>query len=214
MTSTWISRTLAALRSAGGRVTDQRRLILAEIDAAPAGMSAEELVAAVRQADGDASRSTVYRTLDLLREIDAVETVHPSPEQHRYLARRTPDQHHVVCEQCSSVALIDRLHIRHDHHHRDRAADGVRHYRARARGLWPLRGVPQQRDLANRRNRRRHRRASRRCWEPSRPVCHHRETTHRHRRRSPADTGVRTISWSQHDVHALCRPGDPSPDRL
>ena len=108
MTSTWISRTLAALRSAGGRVTDQRRLILAEIDAAPAGMSAEELVAAVRQADGDASRSTVYRTLDLLREIDAVETVHPSPEQHRYLARRTPDQHHVVCEQCSSVALIDR----------------------------------------------------------------------------------------------------------
>ena len=107
MTSTWISRTLAALRSAGGRVTDQRRLILAEIDAAPAGMSAEELVTAVRRSDGDASRSTVYRTLDLLRDIDAVETVHPSPEQHRYLARRTPDQHHVVCEQCSSVALID-----------------------------------------------------------------------------------------------------------
>ncbi len=108
MNSVWIDRTLAALRDAGGRVTDQRRLILAAIDASPAGVSAEELVAAVQESRGDASRSTVYRTLDLLRDIDAVETVHPSPEQHRYLARRTPDQHHVVCQTCGTVEIIER----------------------------------------------------------------------------------------------------------
>ena len=108
MNSAWIDRTIAALRDDGGRVTDQRRLILAAIDASPAGISAEELVASVRESSGDASRSTVYRTLDLLRDIDAVETVHPSPEQHRYLARRTPDQHHVVCQTCGTVEIIER----------------------------------------------------------------------------------------------------------
>jgi len=106
--SAWIDRTIAALRDDGGRVTDQRRLILAAIDASPAGISAEELVASVRESSGDASRSTVYRTLDLLRDIDAVETVHPSPEQHRYLARRSPDQHHVVCQTCGTVEIIER----------------------------------------------------------------------------------------------------------
>ncbi len=108
MKSAWIDRTLAALRNAGGRITEQRRVILAAIDAAPAGISAEELVSALKQTNADASRSTVYRTLDLLRDIDAVETVHPSPEQHRYLARRTPDQHHVVCQTCGTVDIIER----------------------------------------------------------------------------------------------------------
>ena len=104
--SAWIGETLAALRRLGGRATPQRRRILEAIDAAPAGASAEELVTVVSGSAGRAARSTVYRTLDTLREIGAVDIVHPRPEHHRYIPRRTADQHHVVCEACGRVALV------------------------------------------------------------------------------------------------------------
>ena len=105
--SRWIRETLASFRSLGGRSTRQRRRILEAIDAAPAGVSAEELVSEVGAAAGQPARSTVYRTLDTLREIGAVEVVHPSPEHHRYIARRTPHQHHIVCEDCGYLAVLD-----------------------------------------------------------------------------------------------------------
>ncbi len=105
--SRWIRETLASFRSLGGRSTRQRRRILEAIDAAPAGVSAEELVSEVGTAAGQPARSTVYRTLDTLREIGAVEVVHPSPEHHRYIARRTPHQHHIVCEGCGRLAVLD-----------------------------------------------------------------------------------------------------------
>ena len=105
--SRWIRETLASFRTLGGRSTRQRRRILEAIDAAPAGVSAEELVTEVGASAGLLARSTVYRTLDTLREIGAVDVVHPSPEHHRYLARRTSHQHHIVCEGCGRLAVLD-----------------------------------------------------------------------------------------------------------
>ena len=105
--SRWVEATEAALRRAGGRSTAARRGILRLLDAAEGGMSAEELLAALGAAGLPAARSTVYRTLDTLREIGAVETVHPNPEHHRYLARRSSHQHHLVCEVCGTVTTFD-----------------------------------------------------------------------------------------------------------
>ena len=105
--SRWVAATEAALRRAGGRSTVARRAILSLLDAAEGGMSAEELLAALGTAGLPAARSTVYRTLDTLREIGAVETVHPNPEHHRYLARRSAHQHHLVCEVCGTVTTFD-----------------------------------------------------------------------------------------------------------
>ena len=105
--SRWVAATEAALRRAGGRSTAARRGILRLLDAAASGMSAEELLLALGAAGLPAARSTVYRTLDTLREIGAVETVHPNPEHHRYLARRSAHQHHLVCEVCGTVTTFD-----------------------------------------------------------------------------------------------------------
>lgn len=106
-TSRWVERTESALRDAGGRSTGSRRGILRMLDASEAGMSAEELLLALEKAGVPTARSTVYRTLDTLREIGAVDTVHPNPEHHRYLARRSSHQHHLVCEACSTVTTFD-----------------------------------------------------------------------------------------------------------
>ncbi len=105
--SSWAHDTVRRLQGVGGRVTRQRREILAAIDAAAAGVSAEELVATVSARLGRPARSTVYRTLETLRAMGAIDIVHPTPEHHRYLARRTPHQHHIVCESCGRVAVVD-----------------------------------------------------------------------------------------------------------
>ncbi len=53
------------------------------------------------------ARSTVYRTLDTLRAMGAIEIVHPTPKHHCSLARRTPHQRHIVCESCGRLAVVD-----------------------------------------------------------------------------------------------------------
>ncbi len=77
--SPWVLATESALRRAGGRSTRSRRGILLALDSAPEGLSGEELLAALDHADLQTARSTVYRTLDTLRRIGAVDTVHPAP---------------------------------------------------------------------------------------------------------------------------------------
>ncbi|MBM4436096.1 MAG: transcriptional repressor [Actinobacteria bacterium] len=109
---------MAALHREGGRATRQRRMILEVIDAAPKGISAEELTSSLARTGVRAARSTIYRTLDTLRRIGAVELVHRRPEHHRYLARRSAHQHHVVCEACGAVGVFEGCQV-------ERALDAI-----------------------------------------------------------------------------------------
>ncbi len=112
--SPWVLATEAALRRSGGRSTRSRRGILLALDSAPEGLSGEELLSALDDAGLQIARSTVYRTLDTLRQIGAVDTVHPAPEQHRYLPRRSRHQHHLVCESCGLVMTFDGCDLEDD----------------------------------------------------------------------------------------------------
>ncbi len=112
--SPWVLATESALRRSGGRSTRSRRGILLALDSAPEGLSGEELLSALDAAGLQTARSTVYRTLDTLRQIRAVDTVHPAPEQHRYLARRSLHQHHLVCESCGTVTTFDGCDLEDD----------------------------------------------------------------------------------------------------
>jgi Fur family ferric uptake transcriptional regulator len=112
--SPWVLATESALRRSGGRSTRSRRGILLALDSAPEGLSGEELLSALDAAGLNTARSTVYRTLDTLRRIGAVDTVHPAPEQHRYLPRRSLHQHHLVCESCGTVTTFDGCDLEDD----------------------------------------------------------------------------------------------------
>ena len=112
--SSWVLATESALRRAGGRSTRSRRGILLALDSSSEGLSGEELLSALDDAGLQTARSTVYRTLDTLRRIGAVDTVHPAPEQHRYLPRRSRHQHHLVCESCGTVMTFDGCDLEDD----------------------------------------------------------------------------------------------------
>jgi len=94
------------LRAKGYRLTPQRELVLEAVrqlgHATP-----DEILVEVRKIAGGVNASTVYRTLDLLEELELV--------RHTHLGHGAPTYHHVddgthlhlVCRKCDSVIEVD-----------------------------------------------------------------------------------------------------------
>jgi Fe2+ or Zn2+ uptake regulation protein len=96
------SRTAALLRERGNRVTLQRRAILKIIEENGKHLSADEIFYLARRQVPRLSLSTVYRTLDLLKELDLVSELRLGADHHHYEAQS--DQHqHLVCLGCGEV---------------------------------------------------------------------------------------------------------------
>lgn len=94
------------LRSAGLRPTAIRLSVLDALEAAPhAGV--QDIVAAVRQALGSASRQAVYDALDQLRLAQLVRRIEPAGSPARYEIRVGDNHHHVVCRRCGRAADVD-----------------------------------------------------------------------------------------------------------
>jgi len=101
-----VDAALAALRDAGGRVTEGRRAIVTAVLAGEDHhVTADELAAALRADHPTLAVSTIYRTLEALEELDIVARVdlgqgravyHPIDHAH----------HHLVCTTCGAVEEV------------------------------------------------------------------------------------------------------------
>jgi Fe2+ or Zn2+ uptake regulation protein len=97
-------------------VTGQRRLLLELIQAGEGHLDAQELFRQARERDPRLSLSTVYRTLDLLRDMGLVNELHLGEEHHHYEMKPVREHHHLICQACGQVeefhsSLIDRLRL-------------------------------------------------------------------------------------------------------
>ena len=90
------------LRKRGNRITPQRRAILEIIQEQGGHLSADEIYQLARARIPGLSLSTVYRTLDLLRELDLVSELHLASNRHHYEAPG-PEHQHLVCLNCGRV---------------------------------------------------------------------------------------------------------------
>ena len=94
------------LRARGYRLTPQRQLVLQAVGALEHA-TPDDILNEVRRTATGVNISTVYRTLDLLEELDLVSHAHlghGAPTYH--LAER--DQHlHLVCRDCEQVTETD-----------------------------------------------------------------------------------------------------------
>ncbi len=94
------------LRARGYRLTPQRQLVLQAVGALEHA-TPDDILNEVRRTATGVNISTVYRTLDLLEELDLVSHAHlghGAPTYH--LADR--DQHlHLVCRDCEQVTETD-----------------------------------------------------------------------------------------------------------
>ena len=106
---------LQTLREKGYRLTPQRMMVLEAIEGSDDHISAEEIHAKARSKYPYINISTVYRTLDLLKEQGLVIETDLGGGRFLYHPVGKAHHHHLVCRKCGSVTDIDasmfhRLH--------------------------------------------------------------------------------------------------------
>lgn len=94
------------LAERGIRMTGPRRAILGVIETANKHLDASQILRKARMVDASVDRSTVYRTLDLLKRqglIDELDLMHLKGEGHYYERKLGPDHIHMACLRCGKI---------------------------------------------------------------------------------------------------------------
>jgi Fur family ferric uptake transcriptional regulator len=95
----------ARLRAKGYRLTPQRELVLRAVERL-GHATPDEVLAAVREESGAVNISTVYRTLEVLEELDLVRHAHITDRAPTYHSAATPPHVHLVCRTCGKVTEV------------------------------------------------------------------------------------------------------------
>jgi len=85
----------------GVRVTNQRALILETLR--QGHMDADEVYRQARKKQPRLSLSTVYRTLQKLKELGLVDELHFDETHHHYELKQPVGHHHLVCLGCGKI---------------------------------------------------------------------------------------------------------------
>ena len=108
---------LQELTQRGIRITGQRRILVETIQASERHLDAATLLDQARQRDSGINRATVYRTIQLLKNlrlIDELDLMHLNGEKHFYEAKTNVDHVHLACFECGRIEefvspLFERL---------------------------------------------------------------------------------------------------------
>jgi Fur family ferric uptake transcriptional regulator len=96
----------AAFERAGYRLTEPRRAVAALIAEHDGHFTAADLVSHARARQLGLGRATVFRALDVLVELDAIERIDLPSGEHAYVVCEPLHHHHVVCSRCGRVTDI------------------------------------------------------------------------------------------------------------
>ncbi len=101
---------MAALEDRGHRSTAPRRAIIRILEGKQEGFTAEEIGKELP----DVGRATIFRTIKLLLEADAICKLNLINGAPRYSLSRVEHHHHTVCVRCGNVgefraATVERL---------------------------------------------------------------------------------------------------------
>jgi Fe2+ or Zn2+ uptake regulation protein len=103
---------IAALDRSDYRMTGPRRVV-AQLVADQAGhFSAADLVAAAETRHLGIGRATIFRTLDVLAELELVERIDLPSGEHAYVACEPSHHHHVVCSRCGRTQDVEDAGLR------------------------------------------------------------------------------------------------------
>lgn len=102
--SRWIGHKLNRL---GYRLTPQRIMILRAVEEAASHISAEEIYAQVRAHYPQMNISTVYRTLELVKESGLVAGTDFGDGRVRFSCVGKGHHHYLVCQKCGEIMDIE-----------------------------------------------------------------------------------------------------------
>jgi Fur family ferric uptake transcriptional regulator len=106
--STYVS----ALDRAGYRLTAPRRSLAALIADQDGHFTAAGLVTAAHARRLGVGRATVFRTLEVLAEIGAIERLDLPTGEHAYVGCDPVHHHHVICSRCGRTDEVDDSGLR------------------------------------------------------------------------------------------------------
>ena len=91
------------MKAIGMRVTTQRSLIMEIIQRGEGHLDADEIYRRARKKEPRLSLSTVYRTLQKLKQLGLVEELHFDEAHHHYEIEPSAEHHHLLCLGCGKV---------------------------------------------------------------------------------------------------------------
>ena len=95
------------LRQQGYRLTPQREMVLEAVQESQGHASAEEIYTRVQDKNPYVHISTVYRTLELLKQLHIVCEIDLGGGCVCYELADERRHHHLVCQQCGEVLEVD-----------------------------------------------------------------------------------------------------------
>ena len=97
---------IAALELAGYRLTQPRRLLAGLIGAQAGRFTADDLVREARARRLRVGRATIFRLLEVLLDLGAVERLDLPGRGHAYVRCEPAHHHHIVCSRCGRATGI------------------------------------------------------------------------------------------------------------
>jgi Fur family ferric uptake transcriptional regulator len=91
------------LKDKGYRLTPQRIMVIDALHSYDHHISAEEIYAQVKAKYPYANISTVYRTLELLKELNLVTEIDLGDGRVRFHPAEKGHHHHLVCNKCGKI---------------------------------------------------------------------------------------------------------------
>ncbi|MBA7503326.1 Peroxide operon regulator [subsurface metagenome] len=95
------------LQEKGFRLTPQRMLVIEALHRADGHISAEEIYEQLHSRYPYSNISTVYRTLELLKELNLVTETDFGDGRVRYHVAEKGHHHHLVCYRCGKITDLD-----------------------------------------------------------------------------------------------------------
>ncbi len=95
------------LQSRGLRVTPQRAIIFEAIEKLEGHITAEDIFQEVEKVNSYISLATVYRTLELLQELNLITQTNFGRNQTHFALKNHGTHHHLVCLECHKIEEFD-----------------------------------------------------------------------------------------------------------
>lgn len=95
------------LREHGYRLTSPREVVIDVLAEAQRALDATQIYDEARQAYPALGLVSVYRTLDILAELELIQRVHHNEGCHAYIAEFTGHQHLLICKSCGRIEFFE-----------------------------------------------------------------------------------------------------------
>lgn len=109
----FVDQARQAITAEGGRMTEQRQIILDVIDRSREHLTADDITTRAQRLDRSINPSTVYRTLTLLKDRGLIKSRYYDQDSHREVFEPTPntEHYHFTCTRCGKVLEFESEHV-------------------------------------------------------------------------------------------------------